>query len=336
MGLAEHVDGHAVEGRPRDGDLLNLAVARLGRWLRPRLAAAPWSSGLGLARTVLALGTAGTLVATAPSDMATNATTCSGLGSAGLFCAVPTWHGHLARWAAVAVLLLVASGWRPRLTAIPHWYVSWSFLANLTVLDGGDQVTSILTLLLIPVGLTDPRRWHWGHPPAGRPGTARLVAYAAIGLIHLQVAVVYFQSSIAKLGVREWAEGTAMYYYLQHPLFGAPPWLAPVTDVISHSPLGVALLTWAPLVLEFTLAIAIVLRPPAKRVLLVLGIGFHSTIALTMGLVSFDFAMSGALLLYLLPIGHHLRRPAVWDEWAGRIRVAVAKPIDAEPVGRSG
>jgi antimicrobial peptide system SdpB family protein len=344
MGVAEHADGHAVEGRPRDGDLLNVAVAALGRRLRPALTAAPWSSGLGLGRTVLALGTAATLAATAPPVMAPTGSTCAGVGSVGLFCAVPAGHGQLARWLAVAALLVVASGWRPRVTAIPHWYVSWSFLTNLTVLDGGDQITAILTLLLVPVGLTDARRWHWHGPvgaPAAAPGTGRLVAYVAIALIHVQVAVVYFQSSIAKLGVREWADGTAMYYFLQHPIFGAPPWLAPVTDVVSRWPVGVALLTWAPLVIEFALAVAILLRAPARRVLLVIGLVFHATIALTMGLVSFDLAMSGALLLYLLPIGHRLRFPAAvasvdWREFGRRIRAGVAKPIDARPAQRTG
>jgi len=39
-------------------------VAVAAAWARARIADPPWGSGLGLARTVLALGTLGTLLAT--------------------------------------------------------------------------------------------------------------------------------------------------------------------------------------------------------------------------------------------------------------------------------
>ncbi len=282
-----------------------------GRWARPRLAVPPWSSAVGLARTTLALGSAATLAATRPGvlfDPSNAGGTCGDLRAAGLFCAVPAGGGQLARWCGILVLLVVASGWRPRFTAIPHWYVSWSLLSNATVPDGGDQLTAILTLLLIPVGLTDGRRWHWQRPVDTEHviGTSRVIAGTALMLIQIQVAVVYFQSSVAKLGVREWADGTAMFYFLRHPLFGSPPWLRPLTDALTGSPLGVALVTWAPLMIELALALAILLGPRKKRVLLVTGIAFHGTIAVTMGLVSFALAMTGALLLYLLPVGSHI------------------------------
>jgi len=286
-------------------------VVAAGRWARPRLAVPPWSSGVGLARTALALGSAATLAATRPAvlfDPSNAGGTCGDLRAAGLFCAVPAGGGQLARWCGVLVLLVVASGWRPRVTAIPHAYISWSLLSNAVVPDGGDQLTAILTLLLVPMGLTDGRRWHWQRPPETEQtiGTGRVVAGTALALIQIQVAVVYFQSSVAKLGVREWSDGTAMFYFLRHPLFGAPPWLRPVTDTLTGAPLGVALLTWSPLAIELALALAILMRPRGKRVMLVTGIAFHGVIALTMGLVSFALAMTGALLLYLLPIGTHI------------------------------
>jgi antimicrobial peptide system SdpB family protein len=342
MGMAKSPNGHAVSRRSGDGDLLNRWLVALGRWARPRLVVAPWSSGLGLARTLLALGSGLTLIAT-PTDVLLSGggviprAGCFADSAAGAFCVVPVWHGELMRWCAVAALLLVASGWRPRLTAIPHWYLSWSLLVNSAVPDGGDQLTAILTLLLVPVGLTDRRRWHWQDPaPSSRAGvdrahagTASLIAYVAIALIHIQVAVVYFQSSVAKLGVAEWADGTAMYYFLQHQLFGAPPWLSPVTDLVTHQPLGVSLLTWTPLAIEFAIAVAILLRPPVRRVLLVLGFALHATIGLTMGLVSFGVAMCGALLLYLLPIGYQLRFEGL-SAATRRVRARLAVP---EPAG---
>jgi antimicrobial peptide system SdpB family protein len=222
---------------------------------------------------------------------------------------VPAGHGQAARALSIVVLLAVASGWRPRLTAIPHWYVAWSLLSNASILDGGDQITAVLALLLIPVALTDPRRWHWQPAPEREPGAGRLVAYAALVLIQLQVAVLYFHASIAKLGVREWADGTAMYYWLRNPTFGVAGWQRPIVDLLTGSPVGVAVLTWSSVTLEFSLATALLLRPAYRRRLLVAGLAFHGLIALAMGLVSFSTAMSGALLLYLLPIGHQIAVP---------------------------
>ncbi len=120
-----------------------------------------------MVHTVLALGTLGTLLATSPSVLMSplagqaSPPVCLGMARVGLWCAVPGAGGEAARLLSIAVLLVTASGWRPRLTAIPHWYVSWSLVANATIQDGGDQIATILTLLLIPVALTDPRRWHW-------------------------------------------------------------------------------------------------------------------------------------------------------------------------------
>jgi|HubBroStandDraft_1064217.scaffolds.fasta_scaffold15640_2 antimicrobial peptide system SdpB family protein len=305
----------------------------IGRWVRPRLAA-PWGSGLGLARTILALGTLGTLLATAPKVLMSPLAgelpppACGGLGRAGIWCVLPGDGGQLARFVCVAILLLTASGWRPRLTAIPHWYVAWSLIANATIQDGGDQITAVLTLILIPVLLTDSRRWHWQPPPAETGEVRRVIACTGVLLIQVQMAGLYFQAAVAKLGVAEWANGTAMFYWFRNQTFGVADWLRPVTDLITGSPVGVSLLTWSAVAIEFALAIAILLPRSAKRLLLPAGLLFHDMIALTMGLVSFDLAMSGALLIYLLPIGYQIPAP----RWAARPEVhwaairALARP----------
>jgi antimicrobial peptide system SdpB family protein len=319
--------------------MLTRATAAAGRWARPRLANPPWASGLGLARTILALGTLGTLLATSPQVLmspladGTQPPLCDGAARAGVWCVLPSWHGEAARWLSIAVLAVTASGWRPRITAVPHWYVSWSLMVNASILDGGDQVTAVLALLLVPVAVTDPRRWHWQRPPERRGDTARIVAYAALLLIQIQVAGIYLHASVAKLGVREWADGTALYYWLHDATFGAPGWLRPVVDALTGSPAGVAALTWSSIGLELTLAVAILLRPAAKRLLLVAGLVFHGLIAVTLGLLSFDAAMSGALLLYLLPVGHHLAAPRRLLRISPRrlLRASPRRPLRASP-----
>lgn len=321
-------------------------LTRFGRWARPGLTIPVWSSGIGLARTLLALGTLGTLLATEPATLMSPLANglvppiCQGIGRAGIWCVAPDLT--VGRWLSVALLLLVVSGWRPRFTAVGHWYVSWSLIANATIQDGGDQVTGVLTLLLLPICLTDPRRWHWQAAPAPTaatatattetpamagpaapepPGIGRIVARIGLLLIQIQVAGLYLQASVAKLGVPEWANGTALYYWSNHSTYGSPPWLRPVTDLITHSPVGVAALTWGSVALEFALALAIVLNPAIRRVLLAAGLLFHGFIAIDMGLVSFGAAMAGALLLYLLPVGHHVG----WPERLGRWVVGLAR-----------
>src|SRR5262249_34154565 len=137
----------------------------------------------------------------------------------------------LAHGIAVVVLVLAVIGWRPRLTAFPHWWVTASFAASSVVVEGGDQVAAILALLLLPVALTHSRRWHWDAPPEVQ-GTARkvtaLMAASCLTVIRLQVAVIYFFALTGKLAVREWANGTAMYYWLVHPTFGLSEALRPL------------------------------------------------------------------------------------------------------------
>ncbi|MER7418967.1 sporulation-delaying protein SdpB family protein [Micromonospora peucetia] len=314
MGLARPADRAPVPRGPAHGDLLDRWLARVGRHCRPGLAVAPWSSGVGLARTLLAAGTGATLLVNPPAILLSvdGAENCTGPAAAGIWCALPAAHGQVARWIGIAVLVVVASGWRPRWTALPHWYISWSVIVNLSALDGGDHVTAALTLLLLPLALTDPRRWHWQPPPAGtRIGTGRVVAHTALILIWLQVAFVYLHASIAKLGVTEWADGTAMFYWLRTPGYEPPSLLRPLTEAATSSAAGVTLFTWSVLVLEFALALARLLPPGLRRVLLVVGLAFHLGIAVVLELVTFGFAMSGALLLYLLPVGRQVRLPVI-------------------------
>jgi sporulation delaying protein B len=272
----------------------------------------PWTNVYGVARSLLALATAGTLTFSAtgtlfrPAAGLPTAPYCLGPGRISLFCLVPHDRLWLARWLSVAILLVVASGWRPRFTAIFHWWVAFSLFVSATIPDGGDQATAVITLLLLPVALTDARRWHWQSLPDGTSTTMhaalRMLALSALFVIRLQVAGIYLNSSIAKLAVTEWRDGTAVYYWISQPVFGAPGWLHGPLLAVAATSLGVIAMTWGSLILEFTIAIAIVMPRRSWKYLLVAGILFHGFIALMMGLVSFSTAMAAALILYLRPV----------------------------------
>jgi antimicrobial peptide system SdpB family protein len=281
----------------------------------------PWTNVYGLARTLVALGTAGTLAASSTATLFRpvleigDHPSCRGVDAAAAFCLVPDGGLTTVRWACVAVLLLAASGWLPRWTALPHAYVSFSVWTSVAIPDGGDQIAAVLSLLFVLPALGDRRRWHWGRPlPPPETGAGRAAVLAGSGALvvaRLQMSVVYFQACVAKLSHAEWADGTAMYYWGNHAAFGPPGPLRPLTEPVLAHPLGTALLSWAPLFLELALSLTLLLPQRRRWWLLGAGLLFHGTIAVTMGLWSFGLAMAGGLLLLCAPLGGALeRRPA--------------------------
>lgn len=315
------------------------AVSRPGA----RAHEAPWTNVYGLARTLLALGTLSTLASNDPDVLfrplgtgLEEAAELVPLVRLSLFSVLAGGRLGLARVVAVFSLLLVASGWRPRLTGILHWWVSFSFAASCVVVDGGDQVTAVLALLLLPVTLTDPRPWHWSPAPAGRAGAGRdagrggppesgagarrasagggvaaAIARSALAVARLQVAVIYLTAAVSKLGVAEWRNGTAVYYWFLHPVFGVSGWRRDLLEPLLGDPLAVTALTWGAVGFEMLLAMALVMEPARRGALLVPGLLFHSAIAAVHGLFSFSLAMCAALVLYLRPAGRALGWPGI-------------------------
>lgn len=291
---------------------------RLNEWASTLTRLNPWTNVYGISRSVFALGTAVTLSVSeastvfAPIPTFLDPPRCSGIADKiSIFCLVPSDRFDVTRRVLVIALLVIASGWRPRFTGIPHWWISFSFVASTTVQDGGDQVAAIVTLLLIPWTLTDPRRWHWERGAEAEPIAPRraIVVHAAHFVVRVQIAAVYVHSATAKLWVPEWVDGTAMYYFLQDPLVGLPGWLRPTMLPAVRSPAVAAALTWAALAIEFALALGLVAPRRWRRWLLVVGVLFHLSIATLMGVASFSVAMIAALLLYLRPPEMEYRWP---------------------------
>ncbi len=270
----------------------------------------PWTNVYGLARTLLATGTLLTLLTNDIPDLFPRVAglpeppICTGALRAGLFCMFPRSRLEIARFICVVLLFVIATGWRPRFTGIVHWFVSFSFQVGASSLDGGDQVTAVLTLLLIPVTLTDGRKWHWDawteDPDDTWLPTKRLFAQTALWLCRLQVAGIYFHAAAAKYATPEWSNGTALYYWFTHPLYGVAAWAKPVMmPLLTRS--TVALLTWGVIAVEFALMAGLFASKKNWKYLLVLGLSLHIGIAVLQGLVTFCFAMSAALILYLRP-----------------------------------
>jgi antimicrobial peptide system SdpB family protein len=298
-------------------------LTRLGQHVRDAVRSGPWTNVYGLSRSLLALGSLGTLLATPPSRLfhsvvgADSVPICSDAAAVSLYCIVP--GGILVpEIISICVLLAALSGWRPRVTAIPHWWVTFSFSASATGFDGGDQIASIVTLLIIPIALTDRRRSHWSRPTRTVTTlgdlTQSALAWSAVFMIRLQIAGLYLQASLSKLGNPEWVNGTAVYYWLNDPDWGAPAWLSPVLLPIVNTALGVALLTWSAIIIEFGLFLTLFSRGRTRIYWLGPGVLLHAVIAVSFGLVSFALAMIGCLVLFLVPADRNLPIPPLTEK----------------------
>lgn len=313
-------------------------LTRMDESLRTRLGVAtPWTNVYGLARSLLALATATTLAFTpaeylfAPASGMPRGPYCTeGLSQVSVFCVGGTPRTGIL--ISLVILLLVGIGWRPRITGVLHWWVSASVAVSATVVDGGDHIIAVLTFLLLPVTLTDPRRFHWQTGYSGfkmqRHDAAlldRLVAVSSLLVIRIQVAAIYLHSSVAKFGVEEWADGTAMYYWFNHATFGLPGWADPVLNPMLSNAAVVAAVTWGTIVLELALFAGLLLPRKSSRILLPLGIALHVSIAALLGLVSFGIAMIAALILFLRPpeTAFSVAGPVQWV----RKRIATREPF---------
>lgn len=307
-----------------------------------RLAAVdPWTNVYGTARSLLALSTLLSLAFTSQEILFTPALdietvpVCVGLGgSFSLFCVVgdQLW---LARWLAIAILIVVISGWRPRITGVLHWWVCFSLVNSVLLIDGGDHVALVLAFLLLPITLTDPRRSHFARrayaeqtaqsPPASSgEAIRRLVASSSHLAIRFQLAILYLHAAFAKCAVTEWQNGTALYYWLVDPQYGVADWLQPAIFPLLRLPFVVAPMTWAVIAFEFALFAGLLAERRYRPILLCGGLLLHAGIALFHGLISFSLAMSGALVLFLRPLDQEFELPRLTRfprlMWLARLR----------------
>jgi antimicrobial peptide system SdpB family protein len=281
--------------------------SRLSVWVT---APWPWSSRVGLARCLLARSTASTLIFNRGDTLFVGLSgeavepICQGVGRVGLFCIVDS--GAVAMLVGLGVLGLVVLGFAPRITCVPHWWVSSSTFLSVSVADGGEQVAAVLSALLIPVCITDGRLWHWSRSPTESAPLRALIARVGLLAVHLQIAFLYFHACVGKLAVEEWANGTAVYYWLVDPLVDAPAWIAN----LSKSTIGVVLLTWGTLFVEGALAFALLMPGRIRGGIIACGFVLHLGIWAVMGLASFSIAMIAALVL-LSHSGDQGGRPSV-------------------------
>lgn len=292
---------------------------------------------VGMARSLIALGTLTVLVATPLEHFfyvgppIPEGRICNGVaGSISAFCVFPHEYLNLARWGAVLILFLVVIGFAPRYTAIPHWWISLSVYSSSNVMEGGDQVATVLTLLLIPICLTDRRLWHWQtDSEAWKRSTGLQVANTIfLLLIWLQVAFIYFHASLGKLVLNSWRDGTSFWYWGLYSTFGIPDHFRWLLEWLLTSGTVVVTLTWGTLLVEFFIACCLFAGHRLRYSALVVGVALHGAIALLLGLPGFSIIMFGALILYAVRPGDPF--PG-WFRPAMPIRGVWSRPSGGKP-----
>lgn len=203
---------------------------------------------------------------------------------------------------AFIILLWVLSGYFSQISCILHAYVSYSFLYDSKIIEGGDQIALIITILLIPICLCDQRITIWACKKFNYkiPEFLNLISLSCFQVIKIQIAIVYLFAGVVKANVSEWTEGSAIYYWLNHTM-GTTDFLLNIFNFLINSNAISPLLTWSALILEFLLFGSIFMKQSQKNSLFYIAVLFHIFIAVFFGLWAFSLIMISSLMFLLTP-----------------------------------
>ncbi|GCC52091.1 hypothetical protein SanaruYs_23230 [Chryseotalea sanaruensis] len=281
----------------------------------------PHTNVIGLGRSILAIGTLLTLL-TNPTHYLFNKSTEGvyfnpllntdqfTLNKLNFFLLLGADHAYLMQIAAIVILIVVVSGYFIKVTSVLHWWIAVSFMLSSSLLDGGDQIAAIMSLLLIPICITDTRKNHW-EVSTKRESASNVLAIMAVWLIRIQVAIIYLDAATGKFPVTEWANGTALYYWLNHSVFGIQSGLTPLLNPVLSNKFLEPILTYSVLILELLLFTSIFASVRFRKRILPIAISFHLFIIIFHGIFSFFFSIVCGLVLYLYPTYHDLKFKAL-------------------------
>lgn len=225
---------------------------------------------------------------------------CTGKNPLSLFCVFGVENLLWARIFSIAVLLAVISGYFPRFTGVLHWWVAFSISSSLYNVDGGDMINAIFTFFLIPFTLFDKRINHWHKAGFSLNIYQQITLFLFALVVKMQVAVIYLHAGVAKMGVQEWTNGTAVYYWFNDLNFGSSGLVHVITAWLTSMPFTVSLITWGTMLLEVLLFSALFSsNRNFKNILFFTAVFFHLGIWAVHGLFSFALIMIACLVMYL-------------------------------------
>ena len=113
------------------------------------------------------------------------------------------------------------------------------------------------------------------------------------------MSLLYLNAGASKFSVSEWIDGTAVYYWFNNNIFGAPDIIKSSIGFLFENKYTVTLINWGVLFLEIILFVALFLEQKYKYLLFIFAFIFHFLIFLIHGLGTFWLSMTGCLILYL-------------------------------------
>ncbi|MFC7457032.1 HTTM domain-containing protein [Brachybacterium sp. GCM10030267] len=199
-------------------------------------------------------------------------------------------------WYIVTIALVVAFtlGWRTRIVT-PLLFIAYTTLngQNTPISDGGNYFIRVMLIYLILVDIS--RRWSLdarrrAAKDAPETQTGSVLHNIGLCLVVAQICIVYLEAGLYKVQGSLWQEGTAVYYPLQSEAYGVFP---PLADLMTHWALPVVIATYVTVLAQIAFPF-LLFNTITRRIALLMLLGMHLTIAVTMGLPFFSGIMASA------------------------------------------
>ncbi|MGO1978382.1 HTTM domain-containing protein [Brachybacterium tyrofermentans] len=199
-------------------------------------------------------------------------------------------------WYLVTIALVVAFllGWRTRVVT-PLLFIAYTALngQNTPISDGGNYFIRIMLIYLILVDVS--RRWSLdakrrARKQAPESQTGSVLHNIGLCLVIAQVCTVYLEAGLYKVQGTLWQNGTAVYYPLQSVAYGVFP---PLADLLTYFMLPVFIATYVTVLAQVAFPF-LLFNTLTRRIVLVMLLGMHLSIAVAMGLPFFSGIMASA------------------------------------------
>ncbi len=204
----------------------------------------------------------------------------------------------------VIVLILVLLGFFPIVLSFLHWYITYSFVVASDVTFGGDNISANITLLLIPCSFFQNKINHYKKYETSKNVLFDEIQWVFYIAILIQISLIYFQAFYKKILIKEWIDGTAVFYYITNVEYGLGSYQY-VKEFFKEKYTLVKVLTWSTLLIELIVSLFVFFKHKfslqiLKKFLLIF-ILFHFILMVCFGIFPFFIVMCGLLVFYVLP-----------------------------------
>ena len=182
-------------------------------------------------------------------------------------------------------------GWNTRIMTILTYVFLWSLHERTPVLwDGGDNLISIIMIYAMFANLgayfsLDADKLHTDRLQGGtRPQLRSMLHNAALLAFALQLCLLYGVSGLYKVQGEVWQNGTALYYVMRADEFTWPGY----SEFIYRNSFLVTALTYITVGFQVAFPFLFFMNRYTRWFALFVAFGFHTGIALFMGLVTFS------------------------------------------------